>query len=193
MKRNIRLTVAVLAAGAVLAAQSYGATEPGAVDFGTFAPAKNAQFVEVNVPSNLITMALNAAKKAEPEVAEALAQVKQIRVNVIGLTEENRGDVQKRVQDIRSQLDGKGWEKLVTAIEKKDDVRVYIKMRNAEAVEGIVVSVLTGDKEAVLINVVGDIRPEKLAMLGDRFDIEPLKKVKIKTKADKAEKTRKED
>jgi hypothetical protein len=59
-------------------------------------------------------------------------------------------------------------------------VRVYVKMRDTEAVEGIVVSVLSGKREAVLVNIVGDIRPEKLAMIGERFDIEPLKKIKVK-------------
>jgi len=51
------------------------------------------------------------------------------------------------------------------------------KMHGSESVEGLVVTVLQGNKEAVLVNVVGDIRPEKLAMIGERFGIEPLKQV----------------
>ena len=35
---------------------------------------------------------------------------------------------------------------------------------------------LDGKKEAVLVNIVGDLKPEKLAMIGERFNIEPLKK-----------------
>jgi hypothetical protein len=54
----------------------------------------------------------------------------------------------------------------------KDDVGVYMKMRGPEAVEGLVVTVIEGKGHAVLVNVVGDIRPEKLQVLGERFNLE---------------------
>ena len=39
------------------------------------------------------------------------------------------------------------------------------------------VTVLDGNKqEAVVVNVVGDIKPEQLAALGEAMNIEPLKK-----------------
>jgi hypothetical protein len=50
-------------------------------------------------------------------------------------------------------------------------------LRGSEAIEGVAVTVLQGNSEAVLVNVVGDIKPEQLATLGERFDIEPLKKI----------------
>ena len=52
-----------------------------------------------------------------------------------------------------------------------------IDCNGSEAVEGLVVTVLEGKRQAVLVNVVGDIRPEKLALIGERFHIEPLKKI----------------
>ena len=48
--------------------------------------------------------------------------------------------------------------------------------RGADAVEGLVVTVIEGNREAVLINIVGDIKPDKIAVIGERLDIEPLKK-----------------
>jgi hypothetical protein len=36
---------------------------------------------------------------------------------------------------------------------------------------------LDGNKEAVFVNVVGDIKPDQLSMLGDRLHIDPLKKL----------------
>jgi riboflavin synthase alpha subunit len=85
--------------------------------------------------------------------------------------------MEKRVKTIRSELDGQGWERIVTAQQKDEDVGVYVKTRGQEAVEGIVITVLEAKGEAVLVNIVGDIKPEKLAMLGERFNIEPLKKI----------------
>ena len=65
----------------------------------------------------------------------------------------------------------------MTAQKKDEDVGVYIKTRGEEAVQGVVVTVIDGNKEAVLVNIVGDIKPEKLAIIGERFNIEPLKKI----------------
>ena len=110
------------------------------------------------------------------EVAELLGGLKRIRVNVIGLDDDNRGEIGDRVGKLSAELDEQGWERIVTARNGKDDVNVFLKMRDQEAVEGIVVTVLQGNSEAVFINVVGDIRPEQIATLGERFDIEPLKK-----------------
>ena len=149
---------------------------PGFVDFGKFTPAPGGEFVEVNVSSNLITMVTNLAKD-EPDVAEVLRGLKSIRVNVLGVNQENREDLQSRIQSVRSQLDQGGWERVVTVMNGKDDVGVYMKTRGPEAVEGLVVTVLEGKGHAVFVNVVGDIRPEKLSMLGERFNIEPLKHI----------------
>jgi hypothetical protein len=120
-------------------------------------------------------MVTNFAKKQEPQVAEVLAGLKSIRVNVMGVTDENREELTKKIKSIRAQLDGSGWERLVTVMKGSEDVGVFMKMRGPEAVEGIVVTVLKGDEQAVFVNVVGDIRPDKLATVGERFNIEPLK------------------
>ncbi len=150
----------------------------GAIDFGNFTPpAKGGEFVEVHIRSNLIGMAARLTEKAEPEVAQMLRGLKNIRVNVIGMDEGNRGELETKIKSIRSQLDGAGWERIVTAQKDGEDVGVFLKMKGEEAVEGLVVTVIDGNKEAVLVNVVGDIRPEKLVALGERFDIEPLKKL----------------
>ena len=155
-----------------------GDNPPGFVDFGKFsAPASGGEFVEVNVRANLISMMARMAEKHEPEAAEILRGLQLVRVNVIGLDDENRAEVQKRIAKIRADLDGHGWERVVISQKKDEDVGVHLKMRGAEAVEGLVVTVLQGNRQAVLINIVGDIKPEKLAMVGERLNIEPLKKV----------------
>src|SRR5262245_16223236 len=132
----MKSTVCSLIAGCALLTVSIQAKdqEPGAVDFGKFAAPKEGEFVEVNIPSNIIQLVTNFAKKSEPEVVDAIQGLKGIRVNVIGLTDENRDEVKEKVQGIRAQLDGKGWEKLVTAKKDEQDVGVYIKARNTEAI-----------------------------------------------------------
>lgn len=175
MKNSIR---SMVAAGAVCLAlvSSARADEPGFVDFGTLNPVGQNQFVEVNIKSNLIAMVASLTKKSEPEVTQVIEGLKQIRVNVLGLTQENRDDMKKRVTDIREKLDKSGWERIVTAIEKNQDVGIFLKTKDAKTVEGVCVTVIEGN-QVVLVNVVGDIQPEKLAIVGERFDVEPLKHI----------------
>jgi hypothetical protein len=150
----------------------------GFVDFGKFAPpTSGGEFVEVQINGNLISMAARLAEKSEPQVAELLRGLHLIRVNVIGLNDENRAEMEKRVKAIRSELDTQKWERLVTAQNDKEDVGVYLKTRGEEAVEGLVVTVIEDNKQAVFVNIVGDIKPEKVATLGERFNIKPLQEI----------------
>jgi hypothetical protein len=162
-----------------LAANAFGeALPPGQVDFGSFtAPAGGGEFVEVNVTSSLISLATKFLEKDQPDVAKVLQGLKLVHVNVIGLNEENRPDIQERVQGIRKDLETKGWERIVKVQDKGQDVGIYLKTQNKDTVQGLVVVVIDGGKEAVFVNVVGDIKPEQLSMLGEKLHIDPLKKI----------------
>jgi hypothetical protein len=155
---------------------------PGQVDFGSFSPPKNGgQFVEVNVPAALINLASQIVAKEDPDVAKLLNGLKLVKVNVIGLDDENRPDLVKRAQKIRQDLSGNGWERVVTVQEKDQDVSVYLKLDDKGAVQGLTAVVIDGNDQAVFANVVGEIKPEQLAMLGDKFHIKPLKDLGIAT------------
>ena len=179
MKQLIRQTLTLAALSASLLTASAADNSPaGYVDFGNFAPSKSGgEFVEVHIKGNLIEMVSRLVEKAEPDAAKLLRGLQLVRVNVIGLKEDNRSEVSDRVKGIREQLIAKGWERIVTAQESKQDVSVYIKTRGSEAIEGVVVTILEEKSQAVLVNVVGNIKPEQIAEVGERFNIDPLKKL----------------
>jgi hypothetical protein len=185
MKNILQLGAAI--ASISVATMNAATADAGYVDFGRFSPSAGAEFVEVNVNSNLIAMVTSFATKNEPEVAEVLKGLKGIHVNVLGMNDENREDIHKRIDSVRAQLDKGGWERIVTVMKDKDDVGVFMKTRGGQAVEGVVVTVIQGDGHAVFVNVVGDIQPEKLATVGERFNIEPLKHLPAKPKHAAAE------
>jgi predicted RNA-binding protein with RPS1 domain len=180
--RHLRsLTLATLTAAALaltpIRMQAEDET-PGWVDFGKLtAPGNGGQFVEVNLKGQLLSLAARITEKHEPEVSDLLRNLKAIRVNVVGIDDVNRAELGTRMTQVRTELESKGWERIVTVLEKGQDVGVYLKQRGSEAIEGVVVTVIENGKQAVFVNVVGDIRPEKLALLAEHFDIEPLKKV----------------
>lgn len=172
------LTASLTLAALVAVAAEETAPSPGYVEFGKLLPpASGGQFIEVNLKDNLISMVARLAEKQEPEIADLIRGVKQVRVNVIGVGDENRDSIRQTIQKVRTDLDTRGWERVVTVQEGKQDIGVYVKTRGTEAVEGLVVTVFEAEHEAILVNIVGDIRPEKVALLGERLNIEPLKKV----------------
>jgi len=152
---------------------------PGYVDFGTLAPDdSDGRFVEVQIRSHLISMAARLAEKQEPDIAAVLRNLQYVRVNVIGLNEKNSATIEERLGSIAGRLEADGWERVVEVREGREEVRVRMKTKGDESVLGVVVMVVERGREAVLVNVVGDIRPEQLALVGERFDIEPLRKLK---------------
>src|SRR6516225_10156434 len=152
----------------------------GQVDFGTLTSSAGGEFVEVNVTTSLVSLATKFLEKDDPDVAQVLKGLQMIRVNVVGVGDDNRADIEARVQGIRKDLEAKGWERIVKVQEKGQDVGVYLKTQNKDTVQGVVVVVMDGKKEAVFVNVVGDIKPEQLSMLGEKLHIDPLKKIGIK-------------
>ena len=153
---------------------------PGQVDFGSFsAPKAGGEFVEVNVPTALIHLASQIVAKDDADVSKLLNGLKLVKVTVIGLDDENRPELQARAQKVRKDLSGNGWERVVSVQEKDQDVSVYLKMDDKGSVQGLTAVVIDGKDEAVFANVVGEIKPEQLAMLGDKFNIKPLKHLGI--------------
>src|SRR5436309_15103952 len=104
----VGMSILALVVSAGVCAESLA---PGQVDFGKFSAAGSGrEFVEVNLSSSLISLAARFVEKEEPEVARLLNSVQLVRVNVIGLDDENRAELEKRTQKIRKELEGKGWE-----------------------------------------------------------------------------------
>jgi hypothetical protein len=181
MKNSIiqRLGLALLAT--LLCVSASAASQPGEVDFGKLGqPDKGGKYIEVNVGRNLLSLAAKLIDKQQPEAAKLLRSVQLVRVNVIGLSDDNRDDIQKRVGNIHTQLGQASWDRIVTVQEgnKTEEVSVFVKARGDEALEGLVVTVVDPNgKEAVLVNVVGDIKPEQIAELGEALNINPLKEI----------------
>ena len=180
MNRILRTSAALAALILASAAASSAADPaPGYVDFGRIVPSTEGKFVEVNLSEGLLKFGSMFASKQEPQAADVLRSLKHVRVNVVELNDANRSQIIERVKTIRQELETSGWTQIVNVREqpKGDDVQIYAKMRGAEAIEGLVVTVIDGNHEVVLVNIVGNIKPEQIAMLAERFNIDPLKKV----------------
>lgn len=171
--------ISILLCGALLA--NAEDRPPGYFDFGSLPSSPSGgEDVEVVIGGMIMNMASRIIKKPEPEVAELLRNLRSVRVHVIEMKDDNRKEMLERIKAIRTDLDTKGWERVVSAKKKKEDVAVYLKTKAEEAIEGLVVTVVDGNKEAVLINIVGSIKPEQIATIGEKLNLPPLKKFAAK-------------
>ena len=187
MKNTIRTAAALAVASLVISAQAEP-TSPGYVEFGKITPpGKGGEFVEVQLRSNLLNLAAGIIAKENAEAAKLIRSVELIQVTVVGISKENRTDLDARLTKVRTDLEAKNWERNV-AVQGKDgeDVAVFTKTRGSEALAGITITVK--DKQhAVFVNVVGDIKPEQVVALGESLNIEPLKEIGVKIKQDKGD------
>lgn len=175
MNSCLRLILVSLAAGALLASRSL-AGEPGHVDFGKLTGSKKGECVEVTLSKGVLKLAGVLVRAGNPEAADIIGSLSRVRVNVVRLDDRNREDVTQRIATVRETLARDGWEQVVNAVKRQEDVMVYLKQGDGEAIEGIVVTVIDERKhEAVFVNVVGNIKPEQLAALGEHLQIQQLK------------------
>jgi hypothetical protein len=130
----------------------------------------------------MLRFASKLATRHDPEAAELLANLKRIRVNVIGMDDSNRVATTEKIETVRRTLESQGWTKMVTVreSEKGDNVDVHVKQRGDDAIDGLVVTVIDRKGEAVFVNIVGNISADQIAKIADKFDIDPLKKVHVK-------------
>jgi hypothetical protein len=173
-------SIAAVVLSSLITSAVIAAPAPGQVDFGSFTPAAGQQFVEVEIDRPLLKLAAIFANKQDPEIGRLVANLERVRVNVIGLTDDTRASTSQRIRSIRESLAGQGWKRIVTVQEQQgDDVAVYLKQDADDAIQGIVVTVISGGSEAVLVNVVGNVQLEQIAAIGERLNLEPLRKLDL--------------
>jgi hypothetical protein len=176
--KSLLLQTCVIAAASLLLSTPLRADGPvpGLVSFGKFTKPTNGELVEINLNSDTIGLALQLAGDGQPDLTDVLRGLHSLRVHVVGLDNQNREEVTARIQALRGELGALGWQQVVSVQEKKEDVGIYLKTRGREAIEGLVVTVLDGRKEAVFINIAGDLKIDKLGALANKFNLGALKK-----------------
>lgn len=176
MHRSLRIAFVSVAA---LAVSHLRAAEAGVVDFGKFTKSERGEFVDITLGGGVLKLASFFVKHEEPAAAAMMRSISKVRVNVVGMDDTNRFATTEKMSSVRRELVSQGWEQIVTVQGKRDeDVAIFLKQRDGEIVEGVVVTVIDERKnEAVFINVVGNIRAEQLAELGGHLKIDRLSRL----------------
>lgn len=105
----------------------------------------------------------------DPEIAALLDGLKAVRV----YTYEVDGDalrVAGRMDDVRDRLVKQGWNQIVAVRDDGEHVTALVRMK-AGAIRGLAV-VVQDDEELVLVNVIGNIKPENFSSMMATLDID---------------------
>ena len=141
---------------------------PGYVDFGELGSIFGEPTVQIAVGASLLNLVSSLSAHEDPDAAAMLKRLNGVRVNVYETSGIAEGAVDY-VKGISSDLGKLGWESVVTVNSNDEQVRIFMKI-NGDQVEGITVMAVE-DTEAVFVNVIGNINPDELGKVMDKFDI----------------------
>lgn len=177
--RSLLRSLAITTAALLLTSAAVAA-RPGYADFGPLVPAEGHEFVEVELDGGLLKLASMFLDKHDPEIGKLVANLERVRVNVVGLDDTNRASTTERVEAVRRALAEQGWKRVVTVKEQQGgDVAVFLQQDAEGVIQGLVVTVIEGSSEAVFVNIVGEVRPEQVAAIGERLDLAPLRQLDL--------------
>ena len=137
--------------------------------------AKASQTVDVNIDERLMQIAakiLNSQAPEEREIKKLVSGLKGIYVKSFEFDTEAQYTTAD-VENIRSQLKGPAWSRMLNVTSKKEgNIEVYL-MLTGDLVNGL--AVLSSEaKELTVVNIVGPVDLEKLAKLEGKFGVPDL-------------------
>ena len=142
---------------------------PGYVDFGELGSIFGEPTVQIAVGASLLNLIGSLGAEEDPEASALLKRLNGVRVNVYETSEIAEGALDY-VKNISANLSSRGWESVVTVNSDEEQVRIFMKI-NGDKIDGITVMAVE-DTEAAFINVIGNINPEELGRVMDKFDID---------------------
>ena len=130
--------------------------------------------VEVTIDGKLLDLAKRVMVKTNDrdaqKVGQAISGLKGIYVRVFNFANENEYSLSD-VEDIRSQLNLPGWERLANVRSKKNNQKIDIfTMFSGDLMSGVAV-VVSGSKSIAVINVVGPIDIDLLVEMSGKLNI----------------------
>lgn len=133
--------------------------------------------IEVTIDGKMLDLAKRVTGKVKDKnankVAEGIKNLQGIYVRVFNFEKENEYNVSD-IDEISSQLNAPGWERLANVRSKKNNQKVDVfTMFNGDKMSGLAV-IMSEAKSVVFVNIIGEIDIELLAELGGNWNIPNL-------------------
>jgi hypothetical protein len=144
----------------------------GYVEFGDLTPYEDGgEITEVLIEEHLLKMVAKVTSKEEPDLSDVISGIKLIKVHTFEVTEDNYESLRTKITSINESIVDDKWDRIVRTRSSREMINVFIRTSGEELIEGLVVTQVEKDREAVFVNIVGDINLETISRLGDKFGI----------------------
>jgi hypothetical protein len=148
--------------------------ERGYVDFANLDSEYGEPKVMVNLNKTMLGF-ISKINMSDPEASELISKLKAVRVQIYNMTDNDQPAldlIAKVSEDIKT----KDWLPIVSVNEKDEKVRVFTKITN-DVMDGLVVMVINNsdarnEREAVFINIVGEIDPAQINKVTESLNID---------------------
>ena len=168
MKKWMIAALAVVMALPIMAQEGELKDLPGYVDFGELNSVYGEPKVMINIGGFLLNM-MSQATKDDPEASALMEGLKGVRINIYS-TEGDVAPALEQVNSVKSMLSAQNWEPIVQVLEDGEEVQIFMKA-DGEGMQGLTVMAVDGE-EAVFLNILGAIDPDKLGEMMDKFDVD---------------------
>ena len=155
---------AALAAVLLTGLTACGLTAPrssdGFADLDSLGMFDTDRVISLSIGPTLLHFAANYVDD-DPEVRDLLRSLDGVRVRVY----EVDGDAQKvagRMQRMSERLQQDGWEPVMLIQQEDEQTHMLLRM-DGDQISGMTVLVLDGQDEAVIVNLMGEIRPDQFS------------------------------
>ncbi len=161
--------LAAILALPVMAQEDELKDQPGYVDFGTLESVYGEPKVMVNIGGFLLGFMAQAAGSEDPEAAEIMKGLEGVRINIYS-TEGQVAPALEQVEEVKGMLRAQNWEPIVQVKEADEQVQIFMKA-DGEGMQGLTVMAVDSE-EAVFLNILGSIDPDKLGAVMENFDVD---------------------
>lgn len=169
MKRFLIMAFCTVLALPAIAQEDVLRDLPGFVDFGEMNSIYGEPKVNISIGGALLGFVGALAKNEDPQAAAIFSKLKGVRVSVYATGGDSAAALDQ-VSRVKESLSALQWSPVVQVNEEGEQVQIFMKM-NGEVMDGLTLMAVDG-KEAVFINVIGQLDPEELGQLMGRFDVD---------------------
>lgn len=112
---------------------------------------------------------------SDPEASELISKLKAVRVQIYNMTDNDQTALDL-IAKVNEDIKTKDWLPIVSVNEKDEKVRVFTKITD-DIMDGLVVMVINNseerkEREAVFINIVGEIDPAQINKVTESLNID---------------------